>query len=64
MLDADRYLRRKDVEEMTGLSRSSIYRLMDQGDFPRPHRVTQRAVRWLESDVRHWMGEESSRCTT
>lgn len=56
----DRYLRRKEVEEMTGLSRSSIYRMMHQGEFPRPYRITQRAVRWLQSDIKQWMGMKAA----
>ena len=32
----DRLLRRRQVEEITGMSRSSIYRLMQDGEFPRP----------------------------
>ena len=35
----DRLLRRRQVEEVTGMSRSSIYRLMQNGEFPRPVRV-------------------------
>ena len=35
----DRLLRRREVEDMTGLSRSSIYRLMKLGLFPRPVKV-------------------------
>ena len=32
----DRLLRRPQVEEITGMGRSSIYRLMQHGDFPPP----------------------------
>ena len=35
----DRLLRRRQVEEITGMGRSSIYRLMQHGDFPPPVRV-------------------------
>ena len=51
-----RLLRRPEVESRTGLSRSSIYSLMDQGEFPRPRRIGKRAVAWLETDVEHWLG--------
>ena len=51
----DRLLRRREVEIITGLSRSSIYRLMKEGDFPRPVRVGPTAVRWRESDIEAWM---------
>ncbi len=51
----ERLLRRRQVEEITGLARSSIYRLMGQGAFPRPVRVGPNAVRWRKSDVIAWM---------
>ena len=51
----DRLLRRGEVEEITGLARSSIYRYMQEGDFPRPVRVGPAAVRWRESDIVRWL---------
>ena len=51
----DRLLRRRQVEEVTGLSRSSIYRLMRNGEFPAPVRVGPAAVRWKVSDITAWL---------
>ena len=51
----DRLLRRQQVEEIAGIKRSSIYRLMDDGEFPRPVKVGPAAVRWRESDIRAWL---------
>lgn len=51
---SDRYLRRRDVERDTGLSRATIYRHMEAGLFPRPRRVGPNSVRWLESDLQRW----------
>ena len=51
----DRLLRRQQVEEITGLSRSSIYRLMKSGEFPLPVRVGATAVRWRASDITAWL---------
>ena len=53
---SDRLLRRRQVEEITGMGRSSIYRLMQHGDFPPPVRVGPAAVRWRESDITGWLG--------
>lgn len=39
-----RYIRRPDVEALIGLSRSTIYRMMDADEFPRPIRLTRKAV--------------------
>ena len=51
----DRLLRRREVEELTGLSRASIYRLMRSGSFPLPVRVSATAVRWKASDIAVWI---------
>jgi prophage regulatory protein len=49
------FLRRKQVETRTGLSRSTIYQYIKDGAFPRPVRLGARAVGWLESDVSDWI---------
>ena len=50
-------LRRPEVEKLTGLPKSSLYRLMRQGSFPEPRRLSARAVAWLESDITAWIAE-------
>lgn len=50
-----RLLQRKDVEKITGMKRSSIYKKMSTGDFPKPIKVGTRAVRWCSSDIDSWI---------
>ena len=50
-----RLLRRPEVEARTGLSRSSIYAMMERGTFPRPRRIGQRAVAWEEATIEDWL---------
>ena len=50
-------LRRRDVEERVGLARSTIYDLMSKGLFPRPIRLSARAVAWRSSDIQRWLDE-------
>ncbi len=57
---ADKHLRRRAVEETTGLSRSTIYDLMSRGLFPRPVKLTRKAVGWPESDVTRWLDERKA----
>ncbi len=53
-----RFLRRKKVEEMTGLPRSTIYDRVRKGTFPAPLDLGGgHIVAWLESDVIRWMEE-------
>lgn len=43
------------VIERTGLSRSTIYKLIADGNFPKPISLGRRAVGWLESDIEGWL---------
>ena len=52
---SDRLLRRQEVEQLVGLSRSSIYRLMQIGRFPLPLKIGPSAVRWKESELTTWI---------
>ena len=53
--DQDVLLTRPEVERRTGLSRSTIYRKMRDGTFPVPLKVSARAVRWRERDIRAYV---------
>jgi len=53
----ERYLRRPAVEAAIGLSRSTLYSMMERGEFPRPVRIGRRAVAWPESTVLAWLAE-------
>ena len=48
-------LRRRQVEQRTGLSRSTLYQYMKDGCFPKPVPLGPRAVGWLESAVSDWI---------
>lgn len=56
----DKHLRRPAVETLTGLSRSTIYALMAKGAFPRPVRLTAKAVAWPESAIAEWLAQRST----
>lgn len=47
-------INRKQVEYITGMSRSSIYAMMKQGRFPRQVQCGKRAVRWYKEDIERW----------
>ena len=52
-----RILRHKDVRERLGLCSASLFRMVANGEFPKPFQITPRgrAVGWLEEDVNHWI---------
>ncbi len=47
-------LRLSDVTKLTGLSRATVYRLVEKDRFPRPRRIGDRAVAWVNSEVEKW----------
>lgn len=51
----NRLLRRKDVEQKTGKSRSAIYDGIRQGTFPAPVPIGGKSVAWLEEEVDSWI---------
>lgn len=50
-----RILRLKEVVQVSGLSRSTIYSLMSVGKFPKPLKLSLRASGWLMSDIEDWI---------
>ncbi len=48
-------LRRQQVQARTGLTRSTIYQKIAEGVFPKPVKLSSRAVGWLESDIQGWL---------
>jgi len=48
-------LRRRQVEALTGLARSTIYKLIARGDFPAPVQLTAKAVAWPSDAVSAWV---------
>ena len=48
-------IRIKEVMNMTGLSRSSIYTYKNKGEFPNPIQLSARSVAWVRVDVEQWI---------
>lgn len=61
MEDVDeKFLRLDAVVEKTGRARASIYRMMNEGRFPRQEKIGSRAVGWRLSAVMLWMNAPSA----
>ena len=50
-----RFMRMREVIEMVGVSRATIYRWMDAGDFPRSIALGGNSIAWSEKSVQEWM---------
>jgi len=46
-----RILRRAAVEDRTGETRSTIYAKMSRGEFPKPVKLGEKAVGWVEAEI-------------
>jgi prophage regulatory protein len=51
----DRIQRLPEVMQTTGLGRTQLYNLINEGRFPRPVKLSARAVGWRESDIQAWI---------
>ena len=47
--------RRRQVEQLVQLSRSTIYAAVKAGTFPAPVRIGARAVAWRISEIEQWL---------
>jgi prophage regulatory protein len=54
-MPASRILRLKAVLDRTGLSRSTLYRKVERGTFPKQVRISERCIGWRESDLERWL---------
>ena len=50
-----RIIRLKEVIDSTGLARSTIYKHIGEGTFPKPVSLGDRCVGWVDSEVHDWI---------
>jgi|19_taG_2_1085344.scaffolds.fasta_scaffold19036_2 prophage regulatory protein len=55
-----KFLKLKDVKNLTTLSSSTIYREIASGDFPKQVRIGKNNSVWLESEVMGYLEERIS----
>jgi len=57
MNNPDRIIRMKTVLARTGLSRSTLYRKIAEGTFPRQIPISVHGAGWHESAVNRWIAD-------
>ena len=50
-----RILRLPEVSQAIGLSRSTIFRLVQAGSFPPSVKLTARTIGWHSKDIENWI---------
>lgn len=60
--EGGRFLRINDVMATIGLGRSTIYRMVGAGSFPKPIKLTVQTTGWWQRDVDAWMRDRRHKC--
>ena len=55
-----RILRLRDVMDKTGLARSTVYKYIEAGTFPKPIDLGGRSVGWVDEEINDWILEKVS----
>lgn len=51
----DRFVKLDEVKRRVGLGKSMIYRLIQEGRFPAPYKLSPLASRWSEHEIVAWI---------
>ncbi len=54
----------KQVMEKIGLGKSTIYRMIAAGDFPKSFVLAGTRTAWLDSDIDEWIAQRAGRAPT
>jgi len=50
-----RLVRAREVQRLTGLSRSSIFRRERDGDFPARRKIGSNSIAWIYEEIEAWI---------
>ena len=53
-----RFIRMTELKDKVALSRSQIYKLIQQGEFPEPIKLGKKISVWTDSEVEEWMSKQ------
>ena len=54
---ADRLILLPEVSRRVGLGKTMIYKMIAEGRFPAPYKITPAAARWSDIEVTAWIAE-------
>ena len=54
---ADRLIPLPEVLRRVGLGKTMIYKMISEGRFPAPYKITPAAARWSDTEVTAWIAE-------
>lgn len=59
-MQEDRYIRIKELATILGIGKSTIYRLVKDGKFPKQIKLTERAAVWKLSAINSWIKDKEN----
>ena len=57
----ERIILRKEFRELTGISRTTEWRMLQAGDLPKAIKVKNKTLGYLESEYRKWLKKNTSK---
>jgi prophage regulatory protein len=57
-MSQNRFIRMPDLRQKVGLSKSQIYKLIQQEEFPEPVKLGRKVSVWVDSEVEEWMSSK------
>lgn len=48
-------LRPYQLAELLGISKTTLWRMEKAGELPQRYKISERAVGWLEEDIKEWL---------
>lgn len=58
----DKFLSKSEVDEMTGLSNVTRWRMEKRGEFPQRRQISPNRIAYLESEILAWMESRPTSC--
>ncbi|AZC79520.1 hypothetical protein C4K30_0376 [Pseudomonas chlororaphis subsp. piscium] len=55
------FIRLREVKRLTSLSTTTIYKMANEGTFPKQVKLGAKAVAWIKAEVREWGREQVDR---
>jgi prophage regulatory protein len=56
-ISSDRLIKLDEVKRRVGLGKSMIYRLISEGKFPAPYKISPLASRWSDREIAAWIND-------
>lgn len=53
-------IKQKEVCQLTGKSRTTIWRWTRNGDFPRPFKIGPNSIAWTREQLDAWLADKSN----